>query len=294
MKRLLDCIFPSIERQEGFSRVAGATAPVAGRSCRECGAGASPVQDWCLECGSRIEDTTTRWHQPAAVMASVALIFLAGLVLALSEVAKDAEIAKAKTVRKMVAAAPTPEPQVPDVPTPQGSNVPTLTSPAAPKTSKNKTDDKGPKLPSKSDSGSSAGAADPGAAAVPSTGSTGPSVAPAPTPAPPEPVDKWPAKKKAWTVVLRSTTSKAEAEKLARKAKEKGVVAGILDGSKYENFAAGVWIVWAGFYKTEEDALRGSDGYAKKGFKGETTECIEKKPADESASKCESGAPPPE
>jgi len=283
MKRFFDRIFPSTERHEGPFPAAGLPAATAGRSCSECGAGASPVQDWCLECGSRIEDTATRWHQPAAVMASVALIFVAGLVLALSEVAKDAEIAKAKTVRKMVAAAPPPAAQIPDVPTPKG--VPTLKAPVPPKTSKNDTDDKGPKLPSpsSSESGSSAGAADPSAAAVPSTGpSAGPYVPPAATPAP---VARWPVQTKAYTVVLLSATSKSQAEKFARKAKAKGIEAGILDGGKYKNQTTGVWLVWAGRFKTEQAALKAADGYAKKGFDGESTEYIRKKSADEGAAK---------
>lgn len=286
MKRFFDRIFPSTERHEGPFPAAGLPAATAGRSCSECGASASPVQDWCLECGSRIEDTATRWHQPAAVMASVALIFVAGLVLALSEVAKDAEIAKAKTVRKMVAAAPPPAAQIPDVPTPQG--VPTLKTPVPPKTSKNDTDDKGPKLPSpSSDSGSSAGAADPSAAAVPSTGpSAGPYVPPAATPAP---VARWPVKTKAYTVVLLSATSKSQAEKFARKAQAKGIEAGILDGGKYKNQTTGVWLVWAGRFKTEQAALKAADGYAKKGFDGESTEYIRKKSAgDDGADKGDS------
>jgi len=127
---------------------------------------------------------------------------------------------------------------------------------------------------------------------VPSTGpSAGPYVPPAATPAP---VARWPVETKAWTVILFSATSKTEAEKFARKAKEKGIEAGILDGGKYKNQTTGVWLVWAGRFKSEQAALKAADGYAEKGFDGESIEPIRKKTANKGAAnrKPGKGTPP--
>ncbi len=95
-----------------------------------------------------------------------------------------------------------------------------------------------------------------------------------------QPVARWPAEKKAWTVILLSATSRTEAEKFARNAKEKGIEAGILDGGRYKNQTTGVWLVWAGRFKSENAAFKAADGYAEKGVEGETTEYISKKDQD--------------
>src|SRR5262249_31496961 len=122
----------------------------ADRACPECGSPAAADQGGCLEGGSRIERPHSKWRQPVAIMASVALIFVAAMALALSEVAKDASIAKAKTVKRYVAAPPPPAattPPAPEAPTPSSSDKP-------PKTSSNPTDTSTP------DSGSGSGSGD--------------------------------------------------------------------------------------------------------------------------------------
>src|SRR5829696_4055119 len=142
MKNALNRIFPTTASatspEAPAAGVATAAPPGVERSCPECGFAAEPDQDWCLECGARIEQPRATWQQPVAIAASVALIFVAAIALALSEVAKDAEIAKAKTVKRYVAAAPPPAattPPAPEAPTPSEDDTTT------PTTSDNSTDD---------------------------------------------------------------------------------------------------------------------------------------------------------
>src|SRR3954468_24034231 len=109
MKQAFNRIFPSTAQATSSPEApadSGAIAPLPGadRVCPECASPAEPSQEWCLECGARLEQPHSKWQQPVAIMASVALIFVAAIALALSEVAKDAEIAKAKTVKRYVAA----------------------------------------------------------------------------------------------------------------------------------------------------------------------------------------------
>ena len=245
------------------------TTPVDGavRVCTACGTSAAAEQDWCLECGARLESSGGRWQQPAAIMASVLLIFVAAIALALSEVAKDA-------------APPPPAstiPPTPDTPTPADTTTP-------PKTSKNPTDTS---TPSSTDSGSSpSGVTTPtgGGGYVPPPTPTNTNTNTDTTPTAP-PADVWPETKKAYTVILLSTTSKDEASALARKAKDKGVKpVGILSSDTYKNLSSGLWLVWAGQFPTEDAAYAAADGYAAKGFQGESVEYIRKKGTDDSGS----------
>jgi uncharacterized membrane protein YgcG len=298
----IDRIFPSTAASAGVDAAGpqdaapGPSPDAAAHACPECGTPAAADQEWCLECGSRIEESGSRWHQPAAVMASVGLILVAGLALALSEVAKDAEVAKAKTVRKYVAAAPPPAAPVPASPTPDTPKPPSNSGSSTPQTSPNPTDTPqsspsdtgGAAISSPDTSGSSSGLGSTDTGSTGSTGSsggggsTGGGGSSTTTPAPP-PVQEWPAGKKAYSVILLSTTSKDEAEALARKARAKGVPAGILDTSKYKNLSDGLWMVWAGRFGTEDEAYAAADGYSAKGFTGESVEYIREKGSGDSS-----------
>lgn len=282
MKKALNRIFPTTAPDASpEAPVAGVTtAPPPGveRACPDCGTPAEASQDWCLECGARIEQPTAKWHQPVAIMASVALIFVAAIALALSEVAKDAEIAKAKTVKRYVAAPPPPAattPPQPAEPTPS-DDAPT------PDTSDNPTDDKGPD-PATTDDPSAA--TDPGTS--PDSGLTDtsgggyvpPTSGTPTTPAPPPEAEAWPEGKKAWTVILLSTTSKDEANELALKARKDGVPAGILKSDDYKNLSSGLWMVWAGRFGSEDEAFNAATDYSSKGYDGESVEYVRNKAA---------------
>src|SRR4051812_49030902 len=209
MKSALNRIFPTTAPAASAEAPAGGAsapsspgAPGMDRACPDCGSVAAPEQDWCLECGAQLEEPRARWQQPAAIMASVALIFVAAIALALSEVAKDAEIAKAKTVKRYVAAPPPPAaatPPAPDAPTPSSDT---------PSSSKNPTDTSTPDTSSSNPGTTDTGSTD--TSGLPDTGGGGyvPPPAVDPTPAPPPEAQTWPEGKKAWTVVLLSTTSK--------------------------------------------------------------------------------------
>ncbi len=295
MKRYLNTLFP---RTAAAGPSASSDAAGLHRACPACGTAAAAEQDWCLECGTRLEPAGARWQQPAAVMASVALIFVAGLALALSEVAKDADIAGAKTVKKTVVAVPAPVPatSTPDAPVPTAPKAGQATNPAkVPTTSKNNTDS-GPAPAATSGAGSNAGSSpDPLAGTGTSSGSTGgtgssgSSGSGATTTPTPEPVAEWPKDKSAWTVILASTTSRADAEKLARKAKAKGIDAGIVDTGKFKDLGAGVWAVYLGQFDTEQAANNASDDYASKGFEADSVEQIKPKPKSPSKAKSGSG-----
>lgn len=290
MKQAFNRIFPSTTpaASPGAPVVDGgalAPPPGADRVCTECASPAEPDQDWCLECGARLEQPGSKWQQPVAIMASVALIFVAAIALALSEVAKDAEIAKAKTVKRYVAAPPPPAattPPAPAAPTPSDADT-------TPTTSDNPTDDSGTDTTTDDGSGSSdlGSTNDSGL-----TDDTGGGYIPPPadpgttdtTPAAPAEAEAWPADKKGWTVVLLSTTSKDEANALALKARDKGVPAGILSSDTYKNLSAGLWIVWAGRFGTEDEAYSAATTYSGKGFDGESVEYIRKKASDDSGS----------
>lgn len=87
-------------------------------------------------------------------------------------------------------------------------------------------------------------------------------------------VKDWPAGKKAWTVVLLSTTSRTQAKALARKARAKGVPAGTLFTSRYQGMSNGLRMVWAGRFGTEDEAYAAADRYSAKGFTGESVEYV--------------------
>jgi septal ring-binding cell division protein DamX len=107
------------------------TAP---RRCPRCGAELTPQQEWCLACGS---DVGTRiaaapsWRGPVALVAGLLAIAVIALVLALVELAGDAE-----TVGPQ-AATPTPTPSAvapTATATPESTTIPPATSEGTPGT----------------------------------------------------------------------------------------------------------------------------------------------------------------
>jgi hypothetical protein len=107
------------------------------RRCPRCGATLTPQQEWCLACGAdvgtRIADTP-RWRGPVALVAGLLAIAIIALVLALVQLAGDAE-----TVTEQPAGtAPTPTPtaaaQPTTTPTPESTTIPPATSEGGPGT----------------------------------------------------------------------------------------------------------------------------------------------------------------
>ena len=106
------------------------------RRCPRCGANLTPQQEWCLACGS---DVGTRiagapgWRGPVALVAGLLAVAVIALVLALVQLAGDAE-----TVKEVPAGAtPTPTPaavQPTTTPTPESTTIPPATSEGGPGT----------------------------------------------------------------------------------------------------------------------------------------------------------------
>ncbi|MEA2311514.1 MAG: hypothetical protein QOE28_1482 [Solirubrobacteraceae bacterium] len=100
----------------------------------------------------------------------------------------------------------------------------------------------------------------PAASATPAPGAAG-SATPAPTAAPPSAANLavWPAGKSAWTIILNSRGTKADAEKLASDLAGRGIQGvGVLNSNNYQSLGPDSFIVFSGVYpnKTQaEDAL---------------------------------------
>jgi hypothetical protein len=105
------------------------------RRCPRCGAQLTPQQDWCLACGAdvgtRIADAPG-WRRPVALVTGLLAIAIVALVLALVQLAGDAE-----TVTPQPAGT-TPTPTAPTQPTttppPSSTTIPPATSEGGPGT----------------------------------------------------------------------------------------------------------------------------------------------------------------
>jgi hypothetical protein len=198
-----------------------ANAPEA-LSCPNCGAPADDGQLMCLECGSRLALGYQRppsWRLPAAVIGAVLLIAAIGVAIALAGVTGDAN--------KTTAAAPT-TPAAPSQAAP-ADTPPTASTPTpAPTTST-------------------------AAPAPPDSGATGGTATPAPAPA--DASTGWPPGKSAFTIVLASMTTKAEAEDKLAKAKAAGISgAAILHSDDFPTLNPGYWVVFDGQYDSVDQA----------------------------------------
>jgi len=67
-------------------------------------------------------------------------------------------------------------------------------------------------------------------------------------------VGTWPAGESAWTVVLLSTTRKADADRRARSLAREGKSVGVLDSDDFSSLRGGYWVVFSGQYEDAEKA----------------------------------------
>ena len=97
------------------------TEPVAEpRRCPRCGSALAPGQEWCLECGAEVGMTIAAppsWRGPVLLVGALLAVAVIALVLALVELAGDAEQVAEQP-------APTPAPAAPVAPTPEATTVP--------------------------------------------------------------------------------------------------------------------------------------------------------------------------
>ena len=95
------------------------------RRCPRCGSELTAQQEWCLQCGADVSSTIAAppsWRAPVALVGGLLLIALLALVLALVELAGDAE-----QVGEAPSATPTPAPTTTVVPTPESTTIPPAT-----------------------------------------------------------------------------------------------------------------------------------------------------------------------
>jgi hypothetical protein len=100
------------------------------RRCPRCGANLTPQQEWCLSCGADVSSTIASppsWRGPVALVGGLLLVALIALVLALVELAGDAE----QVSQQPPAATPAPTAAAPAVTptvTPESTTIPPATS----------------------------------------------------------------------------------------------------------------------------------------------------------------------
>jgi len=80
------------------------------RHCPRCGAALTPQQEWCLQCGADVSSTIAAppsWRGPIALVVGLLVVALLALVLALVELAGDAEQVGPQSATPAPTAAPT-------------------------------------------------------------------------------------------------------------------------------------------------------------------------------------------
>jgi hypothetical protein len=191
------------------------------RRCPRCDARLSSEQEWCLECGAAVG---TRIAEPRGWRTSVAVV---GVLLALALIAVVLAIVElsrdAEGVQEVaVTATPTPSVVPSATPTPgaEGGETPTP---------------------------------------VPTPSAT-PSVSPSPEGGAVSPgLTEWPEGETAWTVVVNSSGTQEDAERLAGELAAKGVPeVGVLDSNDFESLGPDSFVVFSGTYDSEaaaEEAL---------------------------------------
>jgi septal ring-binding cell division protein DamX len=92
------------------------------RRCPRCGSTLTERQEWCLQCGADVSSTIAAppsWRGPVALVGGLLAVALAALILALVELAGDAE--------QVGPQAATPTPTTTVVPTPESTTIPPAT-----------------------------------------------------------------------------------------------------------------------------------------------------------------------
>ena len=185
------------------------------RRCPRCGARLSAEQEWCLECGAAVG---TRVAEPRGWRTSVAVV---GVLLALALIAVVLaifELSRDAEGVQEVAVTPTPAPSV----VPSATPTPGAEGGATPS-------------PVPTPSGTPSGSPEGGAA---SPGLT-----------------EWPEGRTAWTVVLNSSGTREDAERLAGELAAKGVpTVGVIDSDDFESLGPESFVVFSGTYDDEAQA----------------------------------------
>jgi hypothetical protein len=189
------------------------------RRCPRCDARLSAEQEWCLECGAAVSTRVAEprgWRASLAIVGVLLALALIAVVLAIVVLSRDAEGVQGVAGTPTPAAA-TPAPRVTRVPGEEGGATPTPTTSPVP-------------TPSAS--------ATPDGAATPTAG-----------------LAEWPEGRTARTVVLNSSGTREDAERLAGELATKGVPdIGVLDSDDFESLGPDSFVVFSGTYEQESEA----------------------------------------
>ena len=185
------------------------------RRCPRCDATLSAEQEWCLECGAAVG---TRIAEPRGWRVSLAIV---GVLLALALIAvvlAIAELSRDAEGVQEVPGRPTPAPSATVTPSPAPAEEGTATPSAVP-------------TPSATPSAS------------PEGGATSPGLT------------EWPQGRTAYTIVLNSSGTRDDAERLAGELAGKGVPdVGVLDSNDFESLGPDSFVVFSGVYDSEAAA----------------------------------------
>ena len=188
------------------------------RRCPRCDARLSAEQEWCLNCGAAVGTRIAGprgWRASVAIVGVLLALALIAVVLAIVELSKDAEGVQE------VAGTPTPAqtvaPEATPAPGAEGGETPTPVATPSP-------------TPSASPESSGGTSASPGLA-------------------------EWPEGKTAWTVVLNSSGSQDDAERLAGELAAKGVPdVGVIDSNDFESLGPDSFVIFSGTFDSEAEA----------------------------------------
>lgn len=191
------------------------------RRCPRCDAPLSAEQEWCLNCGAAVGTRIAEprgWRASVAVVGVLLALALIAVVLAIAELSRDAEGVEEVPVNA--------------TPTPAASAVPSVTPSPAP-------GEEGGATPSPAPTPSATPSATPG------TGGASPSAGLTP----------WPEGKTAYTIVLNSSGTREDAERLAGEVAAKGVPdVGVIDSDDFESLGPDSFVVFSGVYDNEAEA----------------------------------------
>ena len=190
------------------------------RRCPRCDAHLSAEQEWCLQCGAAVGTHVAEprgWRASVAVVAVLLALALIAVVLAIAELSRDSEGVQ----------------EVPGQPTPAPSA--TVTPSVTP-------------APTAGDEGGATPSPVPTPSATPSASAEGGASSSAG-------LTPWPEGRTAYTIVLNSSGTREDAERLAGELAAKGVPdVGVLDSNDFESLGPDSFVVFSGTYDKEPEA----------------------------------------
>ena len=213
------------------------------RRCPRCDAQLSAEQEWCLQCGAAVGTRIAEprgWRASVAVVGVLLALALIAVVLAIAELSRDAEGIEEVPVNA--------------TPTPAASATPGVTPSPAP-------GEEGGATPSPAPTPSTTPSPDTGGAA-PSAGLT-----------------PWPEGRTAYTIVVNSSGTREDAERLAGEVAAKGVPdVGVIDSDDFESLGPDSFVVFAGIYENEEQAQQALSRVRDQAGGGSTRRIVPSKP----------------